>query len=278
MAILGVGLIGGSVARALKKAELCSHIVGYGRSCANLDDALRLGVVDSIEQGAKAACKGADLIVLATPVETFKSLLAEIAPALEPGAIVIDAGSIKGALVREMEAMMPTGVSFLGCHPIAGSERSGVQASTDDLFEGALCVLTPTGKTDSAALDTVSSLWESFGCMVESMDPDEHDRVYSAVSHFPHLVAYAIVNAASAEVGNSIRYAGAGFKDTTRIAMSPAELWKNICMMNRGNVSGMIGRMIEELSRMKDMLDGSDEKGLYETFNRAAETRREIGD
>jgi len=278
VAILGVGLIGGSVARALKKGELCSHIVGYGRSRANLDAAIRLGVVDSIEKSAKAACKGADLVVLATPVETFKPLVTEIASALEPGAIVIDAGSIKGELVREIESMMPSGVRFIGCHPIAGSERSGVHASTDTLFEGALCIITPTGKTDSRALDMVSLLWESFGCMVESMDPDEHDRVYSAVSHFPHLVAYAIVNAASEEVVGSLKYAGSGFKDTTRIAMSPAELWKNICIMNRSNVSGMVGRLIDELKQMKKMLDSADGKGLYEAFNRAAETRREIGD
>ncbi len=275
--ILGVGLLGASVARALKKHSLCTHIAGYGRNENNLKKALSLGYIDSYELDPARACKNADLVVLATPVETFRGLMENISASLQPGALVLDVGSVKGELYHELQAMMPEGVNYVGCHPIAGGERAGINASEEGLFEGALCIVIQDDAVSEEVRERVVSLWKAIGSTVEYMAADEHDRVYGLVSHLPHLVAYALVNTAGDENGESLRFAGPGFVDTTRIAMSTPKLWRNICLQNRENLLKFIDLHIEHMQQLGRCLREEDAAGLDELFGRARDLRSSIG-
>jgi len=277
IAVLGVGLIGGSFARAAKKQGLCRHVAGCGRNTRNLLRAMELGIIDSFTTDPASSCEGADLVLISSPVGSFRELAGAIAPGLRPGAIVTDAGSVKGDLVRMLEEMMPEGVHFVGAHPIAGSDRSGLEASSDDLFRGAWCIITPTGRSDSASAQKVSALWEALGCRVQHMDPFVHDRVFAAVSHLPHVAAYALVNTVADLERGSLAYAGQGFRDTTRVAASSPEIWRDICIHNRDNLLEMINALRKNLEGMAGMLEASDAAAIEEAFSRARAVRREIG-
>lgn len=276
-AILGVGLIGASLAAALKGKSLSSHVAGYGRSEENLGRAREKGIIDSYELDAARACEGADLVVFATPVETFVPLAEKVKGVLRKGTLVIDVGSVKGGLVYEMEKLMPDGVKFVGCHPIAGSERSGVDASNAELFEGALCIVTKTADTDESTGERVAFLWESIGCRVEYLSPEKHDRIYGLVSHFPHLAIYAMVNAAGEANHDCLKFAGPGFMDTTRIALSPSALWRSICLMNRKNLIDYIELFRNHLDTLSLYLREEDAEALHESFERARSLRERIG-
>lgn len=277
IAILGVGLIGASVARSARRQGLCSHVAGYGRNTDNLRRAQEQGIIDSFSADPASACEGADLVMLATPVGSFADLARAAAPRLRRGAIVTDTGSVKGGLVSAMEGLMPEGVHFIGGHPIAGSDRSGMDASQEDLFKNAWCIVTPTGRSDSAALRKVSALWEAMGSRVQSMDPYAHDRIFAAVSHLPHVVAYALVNAVAGIDRTSLDYAGQGFRDTTRIAASAPEIWRDICINNRENLIEMIDVLRENLGEVARLLQASDAAALEEIFSRARAVRQDIG-
>lgn len=272
-AILGVGLIGASFARALKKRSLCSHVRGYGRTEKNLIRAKEEGIIDSYDTDPVRTCDGADLVVFATPVGIFATLSEEVSGALKEGAMVIDVGSMKGSVAYRMEEIIP---GFVGCHPIAGSERSGIDASNADLFEGALCIITRTEKTDSAALDNASALWRALGSRVVFMSPEEHDRIYGLVSHFAHLAAYALVNTAADADKDSLDYAGRGFRDMTRIAMSSPALWRDICFMNKQNVLESIEAYTAQLQRMARHIREGDAEGLEKAFDKARALRKDI--
>jgi len=276
-AVLGVGLIGASLAGAMKGRSLTGHVTGFGRRRENLERAVEKGFIDSFEMDPGAACRDADLVVFATPVETFSSLAGRVSAFLKKGAVVIDVGSVKG-LVRELEGLMPGGVSFVGCHPIAGSERSGVGAAEPGLFEGALCIITKTERTDAPVAGRVKALWEAVGSRVEFLGPEEHDRLYGLVSHFIHLAAYALVNAAGDVDSSCMRFAGPGFRDTTRIALSDPALWSNICAMNRDNMLTYIEVFRENLGLMEGLLRAGDREGLEKAFRRARQLREGIGD
>jgi prephenate dehydrogenase len=278
LAILGVGLMGASLALAMRKHSLCGSVSGYGRTEGNLAKAKDRGIVDSYHLDPAEACSDADLVVFCTPVGRFESLAAEIRGSLKKGATVIDVGSIKGGLVRRMEALMPEGVRFVGCHPIAGSERSGIEVSDGDLFKGATCVITNTDRTDLEALGGIREMWETLGSKVKMMGPEEHDRVYALVSHIPHLVAYALVNTVGDVDGSYLGYAGQGFKDTTRIASSSPDLWRDICMHNRDNMLDFIGRFRDNLDKLGNCLKSGDSEGLEEAFNRARALRALLDD
>jgi prephenate dehydrogenase len=274
--VLGVGLMGASFARAVKKHSLCSHVSGYGRTEENLVRAVERGIIDSYDTDPRRACEGANLVVFATPVGRFEKLATEIDGVLKEGAVVIDVGSIKGPLVDRMEDLMPAGVSFLGCHPIAGSEQSGIDASSEELFEGAVCVITPTDKTDKGVLSAIRDLWEALGSDVSQMSPEEHDRIFGLVSHFPHLAAYALVSSVDEVQTGCLKYAGQGFLDTTRIAMSSPSLWREICLMNRDNILVALEAFRETLDRFGRHLSTGDAEGLEEAFGRARKLRESI--
>ena len=275
--IIGVGLIGGSLAKALKATGLAGTITGAGRSRETLELAMRLGVIDRIAQGPANAVEGADLVILASPVGTFEAAVREVGPHLKKGTILTDVGSVKGDLVRKIEAQIPAGAHYVPGHPIAGKEKFGVSEASETLFRGAKCILTPTKKTDPQALGAVTEMWKTAGANVIVMDPDVHDKVFAAVSHMPHVAAFAMMCAvADLNTGTQdyISFSGAGFRDFTRIAASSPEIWRDICLMNRENVVQMIERYQVSLNRIKtDILEG-DGKRLEERLTMASNVRR----
>lgn len=278
MTILGVGLLGGSLALACKKRGLAGEICGVGRGRENLEKARNLGAVDAITQDPAEGARGADLIVLATPVGGFIPLVKAIAPALRPGVIVTDVGSVKGDLVRELEDLMPQGARFVGGHPIAGSERFGVAAASPSLFEGAQCVLTPTSRTDRQAYSRIKALWEQVGSRVVEMDSHAHDRVFASVSHLPHVVAYALVEAVLGRPGGEglSAFAAGGFRDVTRIASSHPDLWRDICLRNREALLEEIGNFEAALSRLREAIAGRDGEALFDHFEASRRLREQV--
>ncbi|MBI5380074.1 MAG: prephenate dehydrogenase/arogenate dehydrogenase family protein [Nitrospirae bacterium] len=280
MTILGVGLVGGSLALACKTRGLVGEICGVGRGRANLEKARALGVVDAVMQDPAEGVRGADLVVLATPVGSFVSLVKAIAPALRPGVIVTDVGSVKGDLVRELEDLMPPGARFVGSHPIAGSERFGVEAASPLLFEGAQCVLTPTSRTDRQAFSRIKVLWEQVGSLIVEMDPHTHDRVFAAVSHLPHVVAYALVEAVLGRPGGEdlAAFVAGGFRDVTRIASSHPDLWRDICLRNRESLLREIEGFQTILSRFREAIAREDGEDLFRRFEAARKARERLQD
>lgn len=278
--IIGVGLIGGSLAKVMKAQKLAGEIHGAGRSRVTLEQAIRLGVIDHMGQSSAHAVEHADLVVLATPVGTFEPIVREIAPHMKKSAILTDVGSVKGELVGILESLLPSGVHFVPGHPIAGREKHGVDAATEALFQGAKCILTPTDRTDAGALDAVKALWTAAGMNVVSMDPERHDHIFAAVSHLPHAAAYAMVSTVaefSSETDNYITFSGAGFRDFTRIAASSPEMWRDICLLNGKNIIEMIERYQFTLNRIKKAVKNKDGQRLEELFRAASDLRRGLG-
>lgn len=276
LAIIGVGLIGGSLARALREAGAVGSVAGIGRSRANLDDALSLGICDEVTQDALEGVRGADMVFISVPVCAIPSVVAEIAPALKPGCIVTDGGSVKTAIVRECEALMPAGCHFVGGHPIAGTEHSGASASFATLYRGKRCILTPTVRTDPAALDIVDRIWRVTGAEVCAMEPGHHDRIFAEISHLPHAVAYALVHAvgtADVEGENVLSYTAGGFRDFTRIASSDPVMWRDISLMNRDALLKSIDGFSASLAELRRRIDTSDQAGLTEFFTIAKQFR-----
>ena len=276
-AILGVGLLGASFSLALKKHGICSHVCGFGRSRENLQRAKEMKIIDSYASDPASACSDADLILLAAPVGSFVEIMKRAVHSLKKGAVVTDVGSVKGRLVHELEGIMPTGVHFVGSHPIAGSDRSGIDFSDPELFRDALCIITPTDLTEPAALRTVTDIWNSFGSKVMTMKPDQHDRVYAAVSHLPHIIAYALVNTVSDIDSSFMFFCGQGFRDMTRIAASSPEIWTDISLLNKENIKEMIAIFRENLDRIDAHLKASETDALKEDFTNACALRSSIG-
>jgi prephenate dehydrogenase len=276
LAIIGVGLIGGSLARALRDAGVVRSVVGIGRSLANLEEALSLGICDEITQDALEGVRGADMVFISVPVCSIPSVVAEIAPVLAAGCIVTDGGSVKTAIVRECEALMPSGCHFVGGHPIAGTEHSGAAASFAALYRGKRCILTPTEHTNHAALEAVASIWRLTGAEVCSMEPGHHDRIFAEISHLPHAVAYALVHAvgtADVEGENVLSYTAGGFKDFTRIASSDPVMWRDIALMNREALLASIDGFSASLAELRRRIDSCDKEGLTDFFTTAKKFR-----
>ena len=278
--IIGVGLIGGSLAKVMKAQKLAGEVHGAGRSRETLERAIRLGVIDHMGQSSEHAVEHADLVVLATPVGTFEAIVREIAPHMKQGAVLTDVGSVKGALVRRLEGLLPAGVQYVPGHPIAGREKHGVDAAAETLFQGAKCILTPTERTSPEALDAVKALWTAAGMNVLTMDPERHDHIFAAVSHLPHAAAYAMVSTAAefkAGADNYITFSGAGFRDFTRIAESSPEMWRDICLLNGGNIVEMIEQYQFSLNKIKKAIKHNDGQRLEKLFSAASELRKGLG-
>lgn len=276
LAIIGVGLIGGSLARALREVGAVKSVVGIGRSRANLEEALSLGICDEITQDATSGVRGAQVVFISVPVCSIPSVVAEIAPFLSPGCIVTDGGSVKTEIVLECEALMPPGCHFVGGHPIAGTEHSGAAASFATLYRGKRCILTPTEHTDADALDLVSRAWRLTGANVCSMEPGHHDRIFAEISHLPHMVAYALVHAvgtADVEGENVLSYTAGGFRDFTRIASSDPSMWRDISLMNREALLASIDGFSKSLSVLRQRIDRGESEGLAEFFTIAKQFR-----
>ena len=279
--IIGVGLIGGSLGMILRRKELASSVVGVGRRIENLKTAVALGAIDRYVVDPKEAVQGADLVILATPVDTYERHLKEWASYLRPGAIVTDVGSVKGELVERSERHMPAGVHFVGAHPIAGKEKTGAAAASEDLFSGRRCILTPTEQTDSQALERMQFLWQEAGAVVLTMDPHLHDKILAAVSHLPHVAAFALMNAL-VEIRSEVPaldlagHSGGGLRDTTRIAASSPEMWRDIFLWNRENVVGCIQAYERSLGELRQLIQMGDAAGIEKLLERAKEEREKF--
>jgi len=276
VAIIGVGLIGASIALGIKRRGLAREVIGSGRTEENLRRAVEREILDGYSINHQEAVKGADLVVLATPVGQFVEIAKDISVSLKPGSVLTDVGSVKGSLVWRIEELVPDGVSFVGCHPIAGSERSGIDYASGDLFEGAPVVLTPTGDTATDALSRVGKFWEALGAVVTRLSPEEHDLVFALLSHLPHLVSYALVNTLSDADPDYINLSGSGFSDTTRIALSSPELWTEISLYNRDNLLRLIESFRKALDDIRDGLAKGDAGHLRRLFENARDLRKRI--
>lgn len=279
LAVVGVGLIGGSLSLALKATGSVGKVVGIGRGQANLDKAMELRVVDSVTQDLVAGVSDADVVFLATPVLALGPVARQLMPHLKPGAILTDGGSVKQAVIDEIEPVLREDVHFVPGHPIAGTEYSGAEAAFASLYQGRRCILTPTPRTAPAALATVRAMWEAVGCDVVAMDVDKHDRVLAAISHLPHMVAYALVNAVGAYdryQENILEYSAGGFRDFTRIASSDPTMWRDIALTNRAALIEMMGQFETFFRELKDDVERGEGERLFEFFRRSKESRDAI--
>ncbi|MDK9718482.1 MAG: prephenate dehydrogenase/arogenate dehydrogenase family protein [Trichlorobacter sp.] len=279
LAVIGVGLIGGSFSRALKAAGVVQRVIGFDLDPDNLAEALQLGVVDEVAADYAAAVSAADLVFLAVPVRAMTAAVTACAPYLPAGCVVTDGGSVKEDLVAACEPLMPEGCHFVGGHPISGTEHSGAKASFATLFQGRRCILTPTGRTNQQALELVQRLWEAAGSRVECMEPLTHDRVFAAVSHLPHMVAYALVHAvdrSAEEEENILAFSAGGFRDFTRIASSDPSMWRDIALMNRLPLLSVLDRYQQEFAALKEKVAAGDGVWLENYFTTSKRLRDEI--
>lgn len=271
--IIGLGLIGGSLGLAVKNKRLAREVVGVSRRQSTVRSALSLGAVDSATFDLAKGVKGADLIILAAPVLTIMDIAKRISRHIEKGAIVIDAGSTKTDIVRSIEKVLPNTVKFVGSHPIAGSEKSGVGYADKDLFKGAYCILTKTDRTDLKALNKVKKFWGKLGMKLEVMSPEKHDKEISRLSHLPHAVSAALSNSCSKK---DLRLAAGGFKDTTRIASGSPELWKDIFITNKKNILNDVKVFKRELSKIEKTLKEANSRELLKLLKKAKVVRDSV--
>lgn len=279
LTVIGVGLIGGSLALALREAGFVGEVVGCGRGKPNLEKALELGIVDRYERDPVKAVDGADVVFLATPVRTLDAVVAEIAPALKPGAIVTDGGSVKGEVLRKIEPLIPQGVHFVAGHPIAGTEKSGAEAAFASLYRGKRCILTPNRQSDPQAIEAVTAMWQAAGSEVVCMSDEKHDRVLAAISHLPHMVAYSLVNAVGSYdhyEENILEYSAGGFRDFTRIASSDPTMWRDIAQANQAALLEMMEQFEASFAELKEDVRKGEPERLFEFFLRSKELRDAI--
>lgn len=274
--IFGVGLIGGSLALALKRGQAAQHIVGVGRAGDSLQTALDLGVIDEAAQDLATALHGADMVVIATPVAQIPAILTAIAPHLDAHTVITDAGSTKGDVIRHARAALPAHFPrFVAGHPIAGAEKSGAAAARADLFDGKNVVLTPAAGTDPQALADVSRMWEAAGATICRMSAEAHDGIFAAVSHLPHLLAFALVDGFSqrANAEQLFGFAASGFRDFTRIAGSSPEMWRDISLANRDALLDELDAYRGQLDQLRALLQAGDGNGLQALFECASRAR-----
>jgi cyclohexadieny/prephenate dehydrogenase len=282
VALIGVGLIGASMAHAIRRGGVAAHIAGYAPRQETFDKAKKVGFAHSLHRELEPALRNADLVVLATPVGTYGELAKAAAPHLAKNAILTDVGSVKAAVVRDVGPHVPEGVHFIPAHPIAGTEQSGPEAGFAELFDGRWCILTPPPGTDPEAIETLRTFWRRLGSDVEVMDPKHHDLVLAITSHLPHLIAYNIVGTAddleAVTESEVIKYSAGGFRDFTRIAASDPTMWRDVFLNNREAVLEVLGRFSEDLSALQRAIRWGDGDALFNLFTRTRAIRRGIID
>lgn len=276
LCMIGVGLIGGSLCRALKAAGAVESIVGCGRNAAQLEQAVELGVIDSFETDIATAVSDADVVVVAVPVGAMRAVFDSIKGNLKSGAVLTDVGSAKASVVlAAREAFGGDEAYFVPGHPIAGTEKSGVEASFAELFNGQRVILTPLESTDPTATQVVHKMWQAAGAEVVSLTVEHHDEVLAATSHLPHVIAYALVDtlARMHERREMFQFAAGGFRDFTRIASSDPQMWHDICLANKDAVLDMIKRFSTDLADLANAIENDDSETIKETFSRAKQAR-----
>jgi cyclohexadieny/prephenate dehydrogenase len=280
VALIGVGLIGSSIARAARLQNVAGSIVATARSPQTRRRIAELGLADQVVETNAAAVAGADLVIVSIPVGACGEVAKEIGPYLAPGATVSDVGSVKGAVVRDMAPHLPANVHFVPAHPVAGTEFSGPDAGFAELFVNRWCILTPPDGTDPAATEKLATFWRALGANVETMTPDHHDLVLAITSHLPHLIAYTIVGTA-AELGEVTRsevlqFSAGGFRDFTRIAASDPTMWRDVFLANKDAVLEMLGRFNEDISALTRAIRNGDGDKLFEHFTHTRAIRKGI--
>jgi prephenate dehydrogenase len=279
LTVVGVGLIGGSLALALKDVGAVGHVTGCGRGKPNLEKAVSLGIIDDYVRDPAQAVADADVVFLATPVKSMPAVVKQLLPGLKKGAILTDGGSVKEEVVRLIEPLLPEGVHFVPGHPVSGTEKSGAEAAFASLYRHKRCILTPTERTDSEAFELVRRMWQLAGSEVVSMSLEKHDRVLAAISHLPHMVAYALVNAVGSYdrfEENILEYSAGGFRDFTRIASSDPTMWRDIAETNREALLEVMDHFELFLAELKaDIAAGNGDK-LFEFFFRSKQLRDAI--
>ncbi|HZY55107.1 MAG TPA: prephenate/arogenate dehydrogenase family protein [Reyranella sp.] len=280
IALIGIGLIGGSIARDARKRGLAKHIVAATRSAETAAKANELKLADHCGTDLAAAVKDADLVIVCTPVGACGTATKAIAASLKPGCIISDVGSVKQAVIADMKPHIPAGVHFVPAHPVAGTEYSGPEAAILDLFQGRGCILTPLPGVDTAAADKLEAFWKALGSDVNRMDPAHHDRILAITSHLPHLIAYTIVGTADDLGGhlNSevLKYAAGGFRDFTRIAASDPTMWRDVFLNNKEAVLEVLQRFQEDLFYLQRAIRWDEGDKLFDLFTRTREIRRAL--
>jgi cyclohexadieny/prephenate dehydrogenase len=280
VALIGIGLIGSSLSHVIRHQNIAREITASARSESTRAKARELNLADSVTETAAEAVRGADLVILCSPVGTYGALAQEIATALKPGAILTDVGSVKAAVVRDVGPHVPQGVHFIPGHPIAGTEQSGPESGFAELFTNRWCILTPLPGADADAVERLVQFWRACGSNVETMTPEHHDLVLAITSHLPHLIAYNIVSTAAdlEEVTSSevIKYSAGGFRDFTRIAASDPTMWRDVFLNNKDAVLEMLGRFSEDLSALQRAIRWGDGEMLFNLFSRSRQIRRSI--
>lgn len=276
LCIIGVGLIGGSLARALREADAAGEIVGAGRGRTTLERAVELGVIDRFETDPGAAVRDADMVVVAVPLKAIRPVLASIAGHLPPDCVLTDVGSAKQCVVDDARAVFGTlPAGFIPGHPIAGTERSGVEASFPELFQGRRVILTPLLESEAWAHERVKAMWEATGAEVVDMGVRHHDDVLAATSHLPHVLAYTLVDSLARldDRAEIFRYAAGGFRDFTRIASSDPVMWRDICLANQTPLLAILRRFGDDLDRLTRAIEQGDGEAIMATFQRAKHAR-----
>jgi cyclohexadieny/prephenate dehydrogenase len=280
LALIGVGLIGSSIARAAREQGVVKEIVATARSEATRKRVAELGIADKVVATAAEAVKDADLVIVCIPVGACGAVAAEIGPNLKPGAVVSDVGSVKGSVVRDMAPHLPAGIQFVPAHPVAGTEYSGPDAGFAELFVNRWCILTPPEGTNPEAVERLAAFWRSFGAKVETMTADHHDLVLAVTSHLPHLIAYTIVGTAfelrEVTQNEVLKFSAGGFRDFTRIASSDPTMWRDIFLANKDAVLEMLGRFSEDVSELTRAIRRGDGDALFNIFTERRAIRRSI--
>lgn len=280
IALVGIGLIGSSLAHAIRQNGLAEHVAISTRSRATLERARQLGLGDSYFEDPGDAVRDADLVVISVPVGSSGAVAQQIAGSLKPGAILSDVGSTKSSVIAQMEPHLPADIHFIPGHPIAGTEHSGPDAGFAELFQGRWCILTPLPDTDTGKLEALSEFWRACGSKVDIMDPAHHDMVLAIVSHLPHIIAYNIVGTAddleAVTKSEVIKYSASGFRDFTRLAASDPTMWRDVCLHNKDAILEMLSRFSEDLSALQRAIRWGDGEKLFDLFTRTREVRRSI--
>ena len=276
LSILGPGLLGGSIGLAARHRKIARRVAIWARRPAAADQAYQLGAADEATNDLVKAVADAELVVLATPIGVMRALVDQIRPALPDGCVVTDVGSVKYPIVTALSDALNGKARFVGSHPMAGSEQSGIDAARRDLFENATCIVTPREDTDQAALKVVYDFWRALGCSVKTLGPLEHDEIVARISHLPHVVAAAVVNTVCTDGAQALNFAGPGFKDFSRIAGGPFEMWTEICLENREEIGRALNTLIEELGKVRAAVENADAVELRTMLKRAKHFRDEL--
>jgi prephenate dehydrogenase len=274
--LVGVGLLGGSLGLAIRQRRLADRVVGYVRRESSVDECQRLGAVDHAERDLSRAVEGADLIILCTPIAQMREISELMLPALKAGALVTDVGSVKGSVVQDLEPLLAArGLHFIGSHPMAGAEKTGVSAANPDLFVRAICILTPTPNSPSEQVRELEQFWSAVGARPIRLMADAHDDLVSRSSHLPHVVAAELANYVLSPVHpkEQALLCANGFRDTTRIASGSPEMWRDICLANRKNLARVLGVFIEDLQEFQLALEKEDRKAIAEFFEQGKQRR-----